>query len=819
MCKSFKVNFLLIFLFSTTSFVFSQRPSQGNGSMPQGSGKITGILIDAQASQPIEYGNVLVFRVKDSVMVTGNISNVTGKFTIEPVPFGKYYLKIQFIGYKTKYINNVSILSKNPEVDLGKIQISQSASSLSAVDVVAQKEMITNNLDKKVINVDRNIASSGGTAIDVMQNLPSVSVESDGNISLRGNTNVTILIDGKPSGMANLSASDALSQIPASSIESVELVTNPSVRYDPEGTSGIINIVLKKKSLLGLNGMVQANAGTGDKYSGTLNLNYRNKGLNLFGNMDLRQHRSKDSGTGFRTTEYNNIVSYLSQHTDGTSENKMYNINVGADYYLNDRNSITLQYQNRHMDRSEDETTDNLTKDSAFNLKRNFDRNTEGSRKMRTNEYTLNYKRTFEMKGKELTADFIVSDNSMDGDEDMLQREFSGDTVSSTSLQRSISDNSNNMYIAQANYVAPLGEGGRLEAGFKSSYRQQVSGNNLYNVLTNDQRDTIQRNHFAYDEQIHAIYGIYSNSIKKFKYQVGLRLEEAYTESELKYKNDKFDNNYFSFYPSVHLVQEIGKEQEVQLSYSRRINRPNPRMMNPFVDYEDSLNVRQGNPKLKPEYINSFELGYSKYWGKTSFTGSVFYRRTDDVINSVSVLDSNNVTFTSYYNLSNNQSYGIELIATKEFFKILKINANYSWFKSTFDGSKEYNIPKTEDYTWTAKLNLNLNLSKDFFFQVISNYRAPVTMAQGKRKETYFTDVALRKDFLKGKLSVNARMSDVFATRKYSSETYGEGFTYASTHKGESQIIFLGISYKFNNYKQQKPNREANGEEGDMGEF
>lgn len=811
-----KLSVIILAFAFTFSNIFAQNTPGRGGNMPSGNGKLSGTLLDAKTSQPIEYGNIVVFRSKDSTMVTGNISNFKGKFVIDLIPFGRYYIKIQFIGYKNKFISNVMVTPKSPETDLGNISLESSVSSLSTVEVTAQKEMITNNLDKKVINVDRNIASAGGTAIDVMQNLPSVSVESDGNISLRGNSNVTILIDGKPSGMANLSASDALSQIPASSIESVELVTNPSVRYDPEGTSGIINIVLKKRSLQGLNGMVQANIGTGDKYSGTLNLNYRHKGLNLFGNIDLRQNRSESSGNGFRTTQYENIISYLDQNSNGFDQNKMYNINVGTDYYLNNLNSITIQYQNRYMNHTEDETTNNLTMDSAYNIKRHFDRNTDGEHKLRTNEYTLSYKRTYDMKGKELTADLIYSDNSMDGDEDMLQREFQNDTVHSTSLQRTISDNSNNMYIAQLNYMAPMGEGGRIETGFKSSFRRQASTSNLYNVLADDQLYALQLNDFAYDEQIHAVYGIYSNSIKKFKYQVGLRLEEAYTESKLKYEKEKFNNNYFSFYPSVHLVQEFGKDQEIQLSYSRRINRPNPRMMNPFIDYEDSLNVRQGNPKLKPEYINSFELGYSKYWGKTSLTGSVFYHRTDDVINSVSVLDSNNVTFTSYYNLSNSQDYGIELIASKDFFKFIKINANYSWFKSTFDGSAKHNIPKTDDYTWTAKLNMNINITKDFFLQIISNYRAPVIMAQGKKKETYFTDIALRKDFLKDKLSVNARMSDVFATREYSSTTYGEGFTYASTHKRESQVVYLGISYKFNNYKQKKP---SNGDEMDATDF
>jgi len=801
------------FLSAQTSAKKAPLPSQG------GPGKITGTLIDAATSQPIEYGNVVILRAKDSTMINGGISATSGKFMIDQLPYGRFMVKIQFIGYKTKRIRDVFVNQKNLTVDLGTIQLETSTKSLNAVEVTAQKEMFVNNLDKRVINVDKNLVATGGSAVDVMQNIPSVSVDADGNVALRGNTNVTILIDGKPSSLSGLSSSDILNQIPASAIESVEVVTNPSVKYDPEGTSGIINIVLKKKTNLGLNGIITANAGTKDKYNTSINLNYRYNRLNLFGNWDTRFNNFNNWGNSHRMTNISGITSYLDQNDKEHNRMQMQNFNLGFDYSLNDRNTLTLSWQHRDMQGNGDGFTKNRYLDSTYSVTRAFDQSTESSRHMLSYDYTMSYKRTFEQKGRELTADFIYSDNSRKNNDNLSQQQLDSifQPYALPALQQSYSKNKGNSYVGQANYVQPFAQWGRMEVGFKSSVRHQVSDNEVNNWLyTSEEWNNAQLNHYTYDEQIHAVYGIFSGQLMKFKYQVGLRAEQVYTDSKVTLTSDKFNYDYFSLYPSIHLVQEFGKDQELDLSYSRRVDRPGFRQLNPFIDYEDSLNLSKGNPNLKPQYINSMEFGYQKYWGKTSFTSNIFYKHTADMITRIDSMLNQNVKMTTYMNLQTWQSYGLEIIGATDITKWWKMNANFSYFSTLFSGSEKYNIKKSDNYSWTAKANASFTPQKDLTIQLIGNYNAPQYLAQGKMKDMYTVDFALRKDFFKNRLTANFRISDIFKTRRYDGETWGEGFYTSSTRRMDSRIAFVGLTWKLNNYKPSKDKLKDTQPNGDM---
>jgi len=479
------------------------------------------------------------------------------------------------------------------------------------VEVTAEREMMVSNLDKKIINVDKSIASIGGSAVDVMQNIPSVSVDVEGNISLRGSSNVTILVDGKPTGLAEISSGDLLQQIPASSIESIEVVTNPSVRYDAEGTSGIINIVLKKRSLQGLNGLVSVTAGTGDRYNTSVNLNYRKDKFNVFAGYDNRLGKFKSTGTTERNTFKNEASMLLLQNQNMENERNMHNLNSGIDYMLNDFNTLTFNFQMRRMSFGNEGNNRSYEFDQALNTQENFNRFSKSERNIQSNNYTLSYKRSFLTKGKELTADFMITDNAMSGKQNIEETEIAlGFDPDLSLLQRSNSNNTNRMYMAQANYAVPFSNGGRIETGFKSTITNLTMRNYLFDYNYIDwilNEDAI--NNFDYFEQLHAVYGIYSSSFKKFKYQVGLRAEQLISESDIIKASDNFNLSYLSLFPSVHTVYEISTTQQTSLSYSRRIRRPNNRQLNPYVDYSDSRDIRYGNPKLQPEFINSFELG------------------------------------------------------------------------------------------------------------------------------------------------------------------------------------------------------------------
>jgi len=817
--------FLLVVALLSVSEVLAQNGQGrgGGGGERPAIGILKGKLVDEASGYAIEYGSIALISPRDSSIAGGTISDSKGNFKVEQLKTGKYLVRIQFMGYETKMIKDVMIRPDNPEINLGIVPLKNKATGLSGVEITAEKEMMVNNLDKKIINVDKSIASIGGSAVEVMQNIPSVKVDVDGNVSLRGSSNVTILVDGKPSGLAEISSGDLLQQIPASSIESIEVITNPSVRYDPEGTSGIINIVLKKKSLQGLNGLVSATAGTGDRYNGSLNFNLRQSKFNLFAGYDARFGRFNSSGESNRTTTYEGVSSVLLQNQEMTNNRNMQNLNTGVDFLIDNYNTLTLSFQYRDMDfgNKGDILSRSFNADDV--LVRKFNRYSSSDRSIQSYSYNASYKRTFSTKGRELTADFMINDNSMSGSQKIEQTEFFSDEAQLyPTLQNSGSNNTNLMYMLQSNYSTPVGNGGRVETGFKSTVKDLSMRNYLedYDYETDKWiLNPLANNYFDYLEQIHAVYGIYSSSYKKLKYQAGVRLEQLISNSELTLTNEKFDQSYMSLYPSVHLVYESSVKQQFLLSYSRRVSRPSNRQLNPFVDYSDSLNIRFGNPKLDPEFINSYELGWSNFWGKNSLNATAFYRHTTGIIDRIVSLEESGVTSTTYRNLTSGTAYGMEFIGNREFAKWFKANANVSIFRNVIKGSEVTGLETVRGNMWTAKINMTFNLMKNGSLMVAGNYESPEVEAQDRDAEVYFADVAFRYDFLKGKASLSLRVSDVFDTRRFNSETTGDGFFITNNRKMESRVGYLGFSYRINNYNRQKE-RERNGQvESDMEDF
>lgn len=792
-------------------------------------GKITGKLIDEQSGKPIEYGNIVLYRFRDSSMVTGTISNAQGNFALENVNAGRYFIKISFIGFETKVIDSVLITPRNTEVDLGTIKLSPATVKLGDVIVQGEKELIINNLDKKVINVEKDLTSVGGSALDVMQNIPSVTVDADGNVALRGSTNIRLLIDGKPTNMEGVSTYDILSQIPASQVEQVELITNPSVRYDPEGTAGIINIVLKKRKDAGINGIVTFNAGTGDKYNTSINLNYRLDGINVYTGYDGRINRFNSSGTTERVSNISSGSPFLNQTTSGLNKFNSHNFTLGADYNLNEFNSFStsLKYRKNAFDNFS--TNKDLTYDVNSSLESEMIRSNIGDRSFNSLNLTFGYKKTFEEKGREFTADLLYSNFKMNRQEDAEQWNniYQPSTSQVHSLRRLSGEGKNNMFIAQTNYIHPFKSGIRLETGFQA----QVSNINSYSDYYNFDFSNLVfvdnialKNYFEYDQQIYALYGIVSYNLFGIKYQFGLRGEQVYTKSNLPLTNQTFKKDYNSLYPSIHISYEFFPMNEIQLSYSRRVDRPNNRQLNPVVDYSDSLNVFAGNPYLDPQYTNSYELNLNNALGFVFLNTSVFYRTTNGVISSISTLQPNGVLFTTFKNVAKSENYGVEFIWTQPIAQWWRLVANFSYFKTRVNGQGIIDVNQ-EATSWMTRIMSSFTFWNKTQLQVVFNYNSPtITMgggmfgggpgggrygsgtiiAQGKMYEMYGLDLALRKDLFNDKLSVTLRLSDVFNTRKFAGEVNGSTFTSKFSRKMDTRVLYLGISYKFNNYKEKR---------------
>lgn len=823
--KFFIMNFILFLVFFNKIY-FAQVSENKTNSQPvistiiASKGKINGVVIDSKTKTPIEYSNVVLYKSDSSEMIDGTISSTGGKFSLDNVPNGKYFVKISFIGYGAKIINDIEVNSSN--IDIGKIELEPESLNLDEVIVKGEKEMISYNLDKKVISVDKNITSTGGTALDIMQNIPSVAVDANGSVSLRGNSNLTILIDGKPSSLAGISGSDVLTQIPASSIENIELVTNPSAKYDPDGTAGIINIVLKKQSMTGVNGLLSLNAGTGDRYNSSANFNWRNPDFNLFGSYDGNFNKMNYDGSSLRTSTFSSSTSLLEQNSIGRNDFRMQNINFGGDYFYDYQNTISFNFRLRSGDFNSLNSTINNNYEDDF-LTKKFDRSNNAKRGFNSYNYTLSYKKTFDTKSQEFTADVLYSDSKMSADGKTNQNYFDEitDHIYNTVYQKSNSVNTNKMWVLQANYIHPMAEWGRIETGLKSNIKDVTMRNDYFDFNNSSwEINLLSQNYFDYKEQIHAAYLIYTNEISNLKYQFGLRAEQVFIDGNLINQNDKFTNNYFSLYPTVHLGYNFSKVDEIQLSYSRRVDRPSNRQLNPFIDYSDSLNLFSGNPKLNPQYINSFELGYSTLIGKISLSSSLFYKETNDLISTISTLQPNGITFSTYKNIAQSSSYGIEFIGSTELSKWWKINGNVSFFSINIDDNSSLGLNQNSN-SWTAKLNSNMTLWGDIKLQIIGSYSSPSVLimgggymgtsvtAQTKMKEQYFVDAAVRKEFLQGKLALTLRVTDIFNSRNFNSTTSGLNFSTVNARKNDTRVAYFGISYRLGGFssKQEKTRR------------
>ncbi len=825
-----KVGLLIcILFFQLNSFIYSQASyKSGNpvikGGGTVGGGNIMGVVIDKESSTPVEYANVVIYRATDSTMVTGVVCDSKGFFKLENLPYGKYYVVVSFIGYSNLHIPNIVLNPTDKIKNLGQIKFSAAISNLETVNITAEKQLVQFSLDKKIVNVEKNLVSAGGSAVDVLQNVPSVTVDIDGNVSLRGSTNVNILIDGRPSAMAGTSRQAVLEQIPASAIESIEIITNPSAKYNPDGMSGIINIKLKKKVATGLNGMATLNTGTSNRYSSSVNLNYSTGKYNIFGSWDGRWNKMKFIGNTYRTATIQDTINNTYQNSDGTRTMDNNNFKLGIDIYLNKRNTLTLSSQINLENGDRPQVLNSKTYYSNNILNDYFIQSNDEIEKNNSQTYSLSYKKTFEQKNRELTLDVSYSISNDDEKTNMNEDYYNNDlTPSSTLPLKQIQDNKghNNVTNILLNYLHPFGDKMKLETGYQGIIRNVDNNFNLQTLdyptnqwMTNDTTS----NHFIYSESFHSLYATLSKEWESgISAQVGLRLEDAITKIDQLTQANSVTNNYYSLYPSVHISKKLPNKNEVQLSYSRRVNRPDIESLNPFKDYSNPLMIRFGNPYLKPEYVNSFEIGHSKTWEKTSLMTSVFYRQINDVMKRVSWLDTvKGVNYMTTENLSKGVSYGVEFIAERELTKWWRLNVNFSYFRTIIQGNINDGSITNDNYSWTSKFNSAMNFPKGLSIQVSGNYRAPIVTPQGKMFAMYSADVAVKKDIVKDKFTMGFRVSDIFNTSHFDVETYGTDFYSYMHRKRDSRIAYLSLTYKINGGLKMKPSKRLDNGGGDM---
>jgi outer membrane receptor protein involved in Fe transport len=815
----------------------AQQPNRGGNLSKTGDAQISGRIIDEQTKKPVHYASVYIYRtMKDTTLITGAISKEDGSFVLENLPYGKFRIEIKFIGYQKYDIDNIILSPKNTPLDIGEIKFTPIPVTAEGIVVEAEREYVSYDIDKKVFNVSKDLSAAGGSAIDVMQNIPSITVDIEGNVSMRGNSSVNILIDGKPSSLMSVDQATALEQIPAENIDRIELITNPSAKYDPEGVTGIINIIMKKNDDIGYNGMVSVNVGTKDKYNGNINLNVRKGDFNTFLNYGVRLGHMPGTST-VNTTSIVNDTTYTSEQ-NGESDRKhnFHNFRGGIDFTIDGHNFILSSGYGFSDGRSRD-TTSYIDANLFEGITSLNTQNNASDNDGKNFDLSLNYKKPFTGKMHELTADVVFSSFSRTGSTNYSRYYYDGLQNFYTIFNKNYSDNLSSVLTLQTDYSRPFGDDSRLDMGAKAVLRTIDNDFKYYDYDTTSQDWLVNYDnskHFKYHENVVSAYFTFQDKISNLGYQVGLRAEETITDITTT-KNDSQQNliksegknDYLSLFPTLHLKYNLSEVNSVNLSYSRRITRPSFRSLDPFIDNTDPRNISYGNPDLKPEYSDALEFGYLFYLPTTSVNISAFYRYTKDMITRFSTLVDSITTVTTYGNLNSGYSLGLELIATQNFGKWWRINGSISSYHAEIDKSSQY-TGETKSWSWNGRINSTFNIFQIVDLQLMFNYRSPSVMLSssrglsggpggggpgggfgpqgfsGKSKEDFSLDLGLKIDLFNGNGSINLRARDILQTSKFASEYYGTDFSYVSERLRESPIIFLGFSYKFNEYKRAK---------------
>ena len=799
--------------------------------LPSGMGMLVGSVTD-ENGQPIQYASIHLFNLPDSNTVEMTVSDTEGRFMIRPIPFGKYYIELNFMGYGKHRSNEFVLDEKNPVYRLAKFKLTNKSTELTTVVIKAQKDMIQSNLDKKVYNVEENITADGATAAEILQDIPSVDVDLEGNVSLRGSSNVTILVDGRPSNLT-------LEQIPASQIESIEVITNPSARLEPDGMAGILNVVLKKKRASGFNGLLNLggamtlfqNKAYFDNYNTNINLNYSYNKINVFLNYNFRKFGRHSAGTMERTSWFKTDTSYLFQDNLQNNSGHSHNLSTGLDWFINKKNTLSFTFgYNYNKFTSEGELfSENARIVNGEKIPYMNYKQPGGSFFMRNNfSGSLNYKKDFTMKGRELTADIYFSQMDGDSRNDYVQVYTIPDSIENY-YQETYNIGLNRNATAQVDFVTPVGNGGRIETGYKFSLRSVGQDYSLYDGNMEDELaiDSTQTNNFLYSEYINAAYFIYSNTFwKKLKMQLGLRAELANTSSDLKSADTIIPNNYFNLFPTAHIKYEFNDKHTLQLSYSRRVSRPRINQLNPFVDISDKLNLRKGNPNLQPEFVNSIELGYLMYINKTSFNVTAFYRQRRDIITRYTQLfedeDEDGMSYTysmtSYENLNRSQNFGLEVVFGQRLWKFWRFNVNGDFYRVIINSNDLIDENLSRDWAWGFRVNQTFNLPKHWDLQLNFRYRSATLttgsmgwgsggVGQGRRSANYSLSFGVKKGFFNNNFVVSLNIRDLIYRKDTQVHTYSyeatNGYDALSIRQNSSFQVNLSLTYKINNFKRR----------------
>jgi iron complex outermembrane recepter protein len=830
MIKRFFLLFLVLpFCFSAS---YAQRGPGGNGEgfarMPA-IGRVYGKVIEGGSKQPVEYATITLMSGPRDSVITGALAKANGDFSLEKIPMGRFKLRIQFIGYKTMY-QTIIITPNNAEQDIGNIKIEPDTKALNEVTVSAEKQTVQMAIDKRVYNPDKDLSAKGGTALDVMKNVPGVTVDADGNVALR-NSSPTIFIDGRPSNLT-------LEQIPADQIDRIEVVTNPSAKYDAGATGGILNVFLKKNNKPGYNGMVNAGIGTNNRYNLMTNLNIKEGRTNLSLSYNLNASQNPTKGYTDRTNLNNEIpTSFFNQNTSSLSGRSMQNGRIGVDYDLTNRSTITLSQSVMAMNMTNVDNQVYTQTGASNNILFEGGRVNDQTTAMRNYTSQILLRKTFPKKGKEFTTDFSYNYGKRDTKATFTtDNKDNNGTLISQDIQLNDGSGTTNMYNFQFDFILPITDSSKVEFGAKSNYKVDktlLDVSNLNHSTNAYTADSNLTNNYDIKNFINALYVNYTGMYRGIGYQTGVRFEQTHFTGDLVGKNLTYEYYYpdgtqnlgKAFFPSVYLSKKLKGNQEFQLNFSRKINRPDFMQIMPFVMFSDKQNYRIGNPNLSPEFFNIAELNYNKIFKNASLLSSVYVRQTERAItNYVYKLPSDSsVLVTTFINGNNSLAYGWDNNVKYSLFnKKLDLTLNAMVFYTTISASANNVQLQNSGISWNAKAIVSYKFPKQYTLQANGGYEAPRIIPQGTTKDVYSIDLSLNKEIVKT-LSVNVTLNDVFNTRRFGTYYESESFTQDLSRRRETRFLRVSVSWRFGEmdasiFRKRKASRDnpGGGMEGDF---
>lgn len=800
--------------------------------------KVTGKVIEQDTQLPLEFATVTV-QNDANVTVAGGMTDANGEYSID-VATGVYSIKIDFISFKPAVIAQQEITGPT---NMGVTTMAAEATVIEGVAIVAERTTVEIKLDKRVYSIGNDMMVKGGTVSDVLDNVPSLSVDAEGNVALRGNQSVTILIDGRPSNLAGANVAEVLRLLPADSVDKVEVITNPSARYDAEGGGGIVNIILKKGKAGGFNGSVLANTGTPDNHGISTNLNYRGEKFNLFSNLGYNYRNSP--GNSFTNSEYldenNNTTGFVNERRTNDRIRKGVNASLGIEIFLDSTFTWTnnVSFRKNLGDSPTKTYYDNYFADGTFNNS-TYRYNLEDAEDTNYN-YSTSFLKKFDGDGHELKVDGSIS-RSMDDESAQINNTTTAGAINSAdSFERTLNDQEDTRGLVQADYVLPINEKSRFEAGYRGSFskletdaRAEILVDGAY---VNNQDYT---NFLQYKEYVNALYTQFGSKVGKFSYLFGLRWEDSDIQVNLLNTNDFNNKKYNNFFPSAFLTYEFSETSSASFSYSRRINRPRGRFLNPFSGLESNINVFRGNPDINPSMTNALDLGYLKRWGKVTLSSSAYLNITDDTfqfVRQVSGINENGIpiTLTTPINLAKEYRFGFEFNINYNPVSWWRINSNFNFFRNQTEGDYDFtytdanglevtdfqNFDNTA-YSYTTRINSKVSLPWKIDWQLNGDYRGPQENAQGKSRGVASANTALSKDILQDKATIALNVQDIFNSRKMKNETYipGQINSYSEMQWRQRQVT-LSFTYRFNMKKnerqKQQQNQNENGGEEYMG--